>query len=149
MSEGLRKKIIFATLPLAILWAVFNFSDLKSTTPAGTSPAANLQTIAPVTASITPSTRLINIEEKQAESWGKDPFRTFAVGPSPASKATSRLGWVLGGIIYSNQAPVAFINKRMVRVGDRIGEATVVSISKKSVILDIRGRQTTLKLSKG
>ena len=149
MSESLRKKIIFATLPLAILWAVFNYGDKKSTGSVDNTPAANLQTIAPITAPQAPDARLISIEDKQAEPWGKDPFRTTAEGPVTKPKIRSQLAWVLGGIIYSHQAPVAFVNKQMVRVGDRVGEATVVSINKKTVILDFRGRRITLKLNKG
>jgi len=150
MSEGLRKKIVFTTLPLAILWAVFNYSNSKPASPVKAPPAASIQTVAPITNSPKlPDARLINIEDKQAEPWGEDPFRTFSGRPMATSKASSQLAWTLGGIIFSHQAPVAFINKQIVRVGDRVDGATIVSINKKSVVLDFRGRQITLKLSKG
>ena len=149
MSEGLRKKIIFATLPLAILWAVYNFSNKNSTAPTETQPVASLQTVAPITSSQLPDARFINIEDKQAEPWGEDPFRTSPRRQLTKSSGRSQMAWTLGGIIFSHQTPVAFINKQIVRVGDRVDGATVVSINKKSVVLDYRERQITLKLSKG
>ena len=60
MSEGLRKKIVFATLPLAILWAVFSYPDCKATAPGDTPPTARLKTIAPITAPVPQDARLIN-----------------------------------------------------------------------------------------
>ena len=149
MNEGLRKKIIFATLPLAILWAVFNYGGKESTTPVDIPPATSLQTIAPITSSELPDARFINIEDKQAEPWGEDPFRTFSRRQATNSNNRSQMAWILGGIIFSHQTPVAFINKQIVRVGDRVDGATVVSINKKSVVLDYRKRQITLNLSKG
>jgi hypothetical protein len=149
MSDGLRKKIIFATLPLAIVWAVLNFPSDKSAAPVDSPQNARLQTIAPIVAPPTPDARLINIEAKQAEPWGEDPFRSSLGGEASAPGGSTQLAWVLGGIIYSHQAPVAFINKRMVRVGDRVGDATIVSIEKKAVVLEYQGRQIKLELSKG
>ncbi|MCD6250162.1 MAG: hypothetical protein J7J98_07535 [candidate division Zixibacteria bacterium] len=149
MSEGLRKKIIFATLPLAILWAVFNYSNKNSTAQIETQPVASLQTVAPIANSELPDARFINIEDKQAEPWGEDPFRTSSRRQVTNSNDRSQMAWILGGIIFSHQSPVAFINKQIVRVGDSVDGATVVSINKKSVVLDYRERQITLKLSKG
>ncbi len=146
MSEGLRKKIIYATLPLAIVWAVLNYGNKLPSTDIDTS-SATLQTIAPITAAPAADARLINIEDKQAAPWGDDPFRN--TGRATSTKGRSQMAWTLGGIIYSNQAPVAFVNEQMVRVGDTINEATVVSINKKSVVLKVRGRQITLEASKG
>ena len=151
MSEGLRKKIVFASLPLAIVWAVFSYSGKKSTAQGDTPQVATPLTVAPIMSPhpVRPSSaRLINIAEKQAEPWGADPFRTRVAQPAAAGTNT-QLAWTLGGIIYSHHNPLAFINKQMVRTGDRVDKATVVSISKKTVVLDYRGRQITLKLSKG
>ena len=149
MSEGLRKKIVFATLPLAILWAAFNFSTREPMAPIESSSAPSLETIAPITAPTQSDARFINIKEKQAEPWGEDPFRTFPGRLAAAPKAGSQLAWTLGGIIHGDRSSVAFVNEQMVRVGDRVDEATVVSINRKSVVLDIRGRRITLKLNKG
>ena len=38
MSESLRKKLIYATLPLAMIWAAFNLTGKKSA-PAPPEPA--------------------------------------------------------------------------------------------------------------
>lgn len=145
MSESLRKKIVFATLPLAVIWAAFNWPATKKPPQA--------EALAPQVVVVTPTNQpnptLIDIEREQAEPWGLDPFRTYTYRSPSSGTGNNQLEWVLGGIIYSNSNPLAFINSRSVRIGDKVGEATVVAIEKKSVTLEYRGRRLKLSLHKG
>jgi type II secretory pathway component PulC len=155
MSDSLRKKIVFATLPLAILWAVFNYPSRKTNSqPALVEPTASTET--PVIASSEPtpanSRPTINVEAKRLEPWGDDPFRPVDQYTRPRvgnhSESTS-LAWALAGIIYSDKSPIALVNSHMVGVGDKIDSATVVSIDRESITLEYQGRTITLKLHKG
>lgn len=149
MSESLRKKIVFASLPLAIIWAIFNYPSRPRSVPA---PAVT-QTAAPIVATPTPAkppAESIIIAQEQREPWGPDPFRTYTYRAATRGGADrSSPGWTLAGIIYSQNKPMAFINSRMVAVGDRIGSATVVAIDKESVTLEHQGRRIRLTLNRG
>lgn len=149
MNEKLRKRLVFATLPAALIWAVFNYPAKQNAGPAGLAQDPSLQTIAPATVPPESKSRSADIEFMQDQPWGEDPFRSLPRRTTAKSRGSTSLAWTLGGIIYSNQAPVAFINKRMVRVGDRIGDAEVVAIDKKTVTLKHQGRLIKLKLNKG
>lgn len=147
MSENLRKKIVFATLPLAIIWAAFNW-PAKKTPLQPEVPMVPPQVVVP-TPTHEPNPTLIDIERERAEPWGLDPFRTYTYRNPSSKTRNNQLTWVLGGIIYSNTKPVAFINKRSVQIGDKVGEATVVAIEKHSVTLEYQGRRIKLNLYKG
>jgi len=147
MSESVRKKIVFAALPLAIIWAVFNLPVRKPVSPSGTAPSTP-QVTAP-TQPGRPDPRLIDIEGEQAEPWGADPFRCDTYRSNAKPGTTTRPEWVLGGIIYSQNDPLAFINNQTVQVGDQVDNATVIAIDKRSVIIECRGLRITLKPSKG
>lgn len=155
MSDSLRKKIIFATLPLAILWAAFNYPSRKtSSQPALPEPivSAQMPVIAPTAP--TPATSLpsINIEAKRREPWGDDPFRPVNRNARPGAgghNESTSLAWALAGIIYSDSSPIAFVNSHMVGVGDKVDSATVVAIDRESITLEYQGRTITLKLHKG
>lgn len=150
MSESLRKKIILTTLPLALVWAFFNFPTEKA--PVAPGPAT---TIAPLTQISVPASVTaqipgqIKIVDKQSESWGQDPFRSYSYRTKPAATGSQSLEWSLAGIIYNNVNPLAFINKKTVRIGDKVGNATVIAIEKESVTIEYRGRKIKLNLNKG
>jgi hypothetical protein len=148
MSESLRKKIVFATLPLAIVWALFNLLSQPEQSPQPESAQATPPPMAGIQHA-KPSPIHIDVEQKLGESWGTDPFRSYRYKNVANNNSRQGRKWVLGGIIYNNSAPIAFVNKKTVRVGDRLGEATVVAIDKKSVILEYRGRRIILQLDKG
>jgi hypothetical protein len=151
MSESLRKKIVFATLPLAILWAWFNYPSAKKAPAAQFSDQLAVPA-ATVVAAPDPGRPQIDIEQKAQEGWGQDPFRCYtyrAARSTTENRVSTRLEWVLGGIVYSHSNPFALINKKAVKIGDRVGRATVVRIEKESVTLEYQGRQITLKLNKG
>ena len=154
MSESFRKKIVFASLPLAIIWALFNYPSKKNQTQAPATEAAvstESQAMAtPIQAQVTAPVA-IDVEAKRREPWGSDPFRSSVnPGRAPADPSeSSSLSWVLAGIIYNEQNPIAFVNRHMVGVGDRVGSATVTAIDRESVTLEYQGRTITLKLHKG
>lgn len=54
--------------------------------------------------------------------------------------------WKLSGIRISPDVRTAIINGRLVREGERIGEATVVEILSGSVILKYRGQKNQVNL---
>lgn len=149
MSQKTRKLIVYMTLPVAIIWAVLNYPGDKTASP----PA--VQTVQPkaqakvsALAPSKPDTRLINIEDKKAAEWGIDPFRTYLYnGEAPPSVGS--VAWILKGIVYNPEQPLAFINNQSVRVGDEIEGATVLSITKKSVVVIHDGEEITLTVNKG
>jgi len=155
MSDSLRKKIVFATLPLAILWAVFSYPS-KKTTPQPGVPEATVSAQTPVIAPSVPAPTkpalAIDVEAKRNEPWGDDPFRSlghYSRRQADDNGEPTSLAWALAGIIYSDNNPIALVNSHMVGVGDRIGSATVVAIDRESVTLEYQGRTITLKLNKG
>jgi hypothetical protein len=150
MTEGTRKKIVYALLPLALIWAVYSLSN-RNTTPPDSAP----------TGSISPDSVIVltksndvsgDLEARRNSPWGKDPFgfptRTSSAGQGRPSPAQS-LAWVLAGIVYNHQQPMALINSRLVKVGDKLGTATVVEIKQESVTLEQEGRRIILTLGKG
>ena len=148
MNEKVRKTVVYMTLPAAIIWAVFNLPGHKTDEP---SPSVTTQKTSPPVNALAPNkpdTRLINIEHEEHEDWGRDPFRTYLYSRS-GTPTQHDLAWVLRGIVYSPEQPLAFINNQSVRVGDVVDDATVVSISKKEVVVDHKGQEITLTVNKG
>ena len=149
MSESVRKKLVFATLPLALIWAAFNYRSAPE--PAASapevpvvepSPAATIGAVAPK--------GLIDIEAVSAARWGADPFRSYRYRGEPGkTRPTTALAWILSGVVHGDNEPMACINKQTVRVGDTVDKATVVAIEKKSVTLEYRGRRLTVAVGKG
>jgi len=134
---------------LAILWGYHNLKPGAKPKAESSRPvAAAVQEAAPRPKSAEPP-RLINIELKAKEPWGKDPFRVVSgvrkVGKRPPKKPQ----WHLSGIIYSEQAPAAVINKQQVRVGDTVDDARVLEIRKKSVTIEHNGEKMTITVTKG
>ena len=154
MSESLRKKIVFASLPLAIIWALFNYPSKKNQTQAPATMAAISAESQATATSVQTQVKApvaIDVDARRREPWGSDPFRSSVNhGRAPVDQSeTNALSWVLAGIIYNEQNPMAFVNRHMVGVGDRVGSATVTAIDRESVTLEYQGRTITLKLHKG
>lgn len=64
---------------------------------------------------------------------------------SPAASPVFRVN----AIIVSAERRIAIVNGRRVRVGDSVGDATVVAISKTEVVLDIDGDHQSLQVHNG
>lgn len=155
MNERTRKIIIFSTLPIALVWAYFTLSAKKTVVTPASGPA--LTTVAPLSAPAQTvqiaDTALIS--RIRSQSWGSDPFRGRTVYHSTETKSVpvvaqsdNQLSFVLSGIMYSAQNPVAYLNGRAVTVGQKVNSATVISIERRAVILQIDGRRFTISLSK-
>lgn len=75
-------------------------------------------------------------------SWAKDPF-------SPSGALIEDSGTLkLSGILWDKENPVAIINKKIVKKGDKIGNNTVVDINQVSVILNDGTQDFELKLER-
>ncbi len=155
MNERTRKIVIFSTLPIALIWAYFTLSAKKAVVTQTTDPA--LTTVAPLSVPAQPKqvadTALIT--RIKSQSWGSDPFRGRTVYHAAETKSApvvartdNQLSFVLSGIMFSPQNPVAYLNGRPVTVGQKVNSATVISIERRAVILELGGRRFTISLSK-
>lgn len=140
MNEKIRKRIVFAMLPLAIIWAAYKFSGPK--------PEIEIErpeTIKPITTQqMAAEGNAVRHPDMSTKPWGLDPFRTVRTVPSKKD-----LAWTVTGILYNSVTPLAYVNREMVREGDTIDDAVVVKIDKRSVTLEYRGDQFTIAVSKG
>ncbi len=151
MSESTRKKIIFGLLVVAIIWGYNNLRPTPKNAPSRHKPAATAEPNAgvdPVARPVAATPKLVNIEKKTQEPWGKDPFRVRGTTQhtQPPQKKEK---WQLSGILYNSESPVAIINDKPVRAGDLINSAKVLRIDRKSVILEHNGSKMTLTVTKG
>ena len=153
MNERHRKMLIFAALPVALVWGYYDLivkpkavatPPSSIDTPSASAPAAS------VAQSDSLSSRIAAIK---SESWGSDPFRmgTRRIVPSYTAPEPKRndIVWQLNGIIFNENTPFAYINGRSVKVGDIVNTAKVVAIDRKTVTLEVNGGRLTLTLRKG
>jgi MSHA biogenesis protein MshK len=75
-----------------------------------------------------------------------DPMRPANVLEGAAEVRASAAGPVLQSVLISRERKVAVINGKAMKIGDRMGEATLVSIEVAEVILESRGTLQVLKL---
>ena len=92
---------------------------------------------------------IINIREKESEPWGVDPFKSKTKRAKKKQMVNQPPVWNLTGIMYNEQSPIAYINKKAVRVGSMINEAQVIDISRSAVTLELKGNRFTLHVGKG
>ena len=155
MTERTRKILILSALPIALIWGYYNLFVARSTS-LSPSAAAAPETISRLTAKASSDTTAARLEQIKAEPWGDDPFRMSSHPSAPVheharpvvSEPHSGLVWELNGILYSESAPFAYINRRSVKVGDTVSTATVVAIERKSVTLEVAGKRFKISLSK-
>lgn len=148
MKAQTRQKLLFAILPLAIVWGAYNlfWNDAPKTVAP---PDAAIQPTVPVTKA-GPRPSKPDLERVRATEWGADPFRTLIKRTGkPADKPKEELKLILSGIVFNERSPMAVINKKTVRPGDMIDGARILSIDRKSVTLERNGRRLQLKVSKG
>jgi hypothetical protein len=146
MNEEIRKKILFSALGLAIIYGAYNFWPTKdSRQEADQFPAIAKIAERPEGIRIQRAD-LIDIEKLEPLPWGNDPFHGDDRKNRPVTKGS--LGWVLTGIIYDEDAPVAIINNKPVGVGESIGNAKVITIERKQVIIKNGNKEITLTVTK-
>lgn len=159
MTEAKRKKMMYGILVVAVIWGAWNLSQPRRTSrPVETPTVAQESAVQEATVETQPG---IDVAAKRSEPWGRDPFTgklARASSPRQSNNAVSRTGevatswnkgWSLTGIIDNGTMPFAFINGKMVKVGDLIDQARVVSIEKQKVTLSLNGSQFALKVNKG
>lgn len=148
MKEKVRKKLVFASLGFAIFYGAVNFLPFKedAAKPAGLSGEVRLK----ADQVKHPEQTLINIDSTTELNWGRDPFQVRQ-NRMPVKRAGEKPipRWHLSGILYSGNNPMAIINKKMVRTGDTVDRAKVISIERKQVVLEHKGRKHTLSVSRG
>ena len=66
--------------------------------------------------------------------------------PAPALQEKAQPEFRLTGIIYTGARPAAIVNRKTVYVGDHVSGATVVSIDRSQVTLQINGQRRTCVL---
>ncbi len=78
----------------------------------------------------------------------RDPTKPFMTEKAiePTKKAMTKEMYVLSAIIVSRNRRLALINSKFVKVGDAIGEASVVQINRNSVLLAVPGQKMTIYL---
>ena len=156
MTEAKRKKLMYGILVVAVIWGAWNLSRPRPMPPVADTPQSPDMAVQSETAS---SQVKIDLTAKRAEAWGRDPFtgratgskRVEATSKSEVSRPTDTAtrGWSLTGIIDNGTMPFAFINGKMVKVGDLVDQARVVKIEKQKVTLSVNGSQFSLQVSKG
>lgn len=79
--------------------------------------------------------------------------KQFSIEEAPAPMlagppSTSRTGWMpnfsLSGLVYSKTDSYCLINGKVVRVGETIGDATLVEVTPSGAVLDYRGEKIVL-----
>lgn len=149
MNAQIRQKIVYATLPLAMVWGAYNlFWDNR---PEALAPPPNtvVQPATQVISSAPPQAKP-DWERIDAAAWGADPFRTLIKkAAKPTDKPKEELKLILSGIVFNEKSPMAVINKKMVRTGDTIGGVRVVSINRKTVTVERNGKRYQLTVTKG
>lgn len=76
----------------------------------------------------------------------RDPTRPYSARQVLAASAPR---YKVNAIIVSDERRIAIINGKRVGVGGRVNDATVVSIAKRELTLDVDGRELTLRLHGG
>ena len=147
MNERTRKSLIYVLSVAAVIWAVYNYPGFEKQPE--TQGSDTTQMIGQTNITQADSNR-IDIEALSAEPWGEDPFRDYLRSQTGATgRKISSVRWSLSGILFNKDNPLAFVNGRSVRIGDVIDKARVVAIERKTVILEHKGNQITLSVSKG
>ncbi len=146
MNPATRKKLVFATLPIAIIIALINFTMTK---PSGNNenPAGPADRNGGVVSISTAQKPPLDFHAFENLGWGRDPFAgsPSAIKEAPVERESPQ--WRLGGILVGNGSPTAVINGKIVAPGDVVDGARVKDIMKDSVILEINGEIKTVSIA--
>ncbi len=155
MTVAKRQRIMYGILVVALLWGGWNITHpRKRTVP----PQETSAPMAEATPTVQPTISKEVAASLEAQPWGRDPFSASAARYSAettlqqtAKRSTEprAVSWSLTGIIDNGATPFAFINGKMVKVGDLIDQARVVKIERQKVILSHNGNEILLRVNKG
>jgi len=76
----------------------------------------------------------------------RDPTRPYTAREALAASAPR---YKVNAIIVSDERRIAIINGKRIGVGGRVNGATVISIEKRELKLDVDGQEITLRLNSG
>jgi type II secretory pathway component PulC len=155
MSET-KKRIYMSLVVIAIgFWAYNNFLGKDAKSEPEPQPTLAIQqhvatptavSSAPLPAPARPAPELGSVRKKP---WAADPFYRRSARSKAASTEAPASSFNLKAIIYNKTAPSAFLNNRVVRLGDIVDGAKVIRISKNAVILKDNGREITVTVKRG
>jgi hypothetical protein len=144
MRTQLRQKIVFAAFIVTLVWGIYNNPFQKKSVEFTPDPSTDTETIQLIAK--TSAAKPLPVEQTASKPWGHDPFRPIL---KQGTTATAQKTLRLSGIIFQGSDPIAIVNGRSVRVGDEIGNAKVIEITKKSITLDENGARKILTVGKG
>lgn len=146
MNQKLRKQILFGCLGAAILWASFNMGENGLDQP-GKYDLTTIQSLTPgLVGDSVPINVVIDTNRLMLATWGPNPLRSTK---KLRRRIAPLLSWKLTGIVFNAAGPLAFVNQKIVKVGDMIDQAKVIKIDKHTVILRYSNEFITLTVSKG
>ncbi len=140
-EEKTRKRIVYLVFVAAIIYGVVN---LVPRTRSANEAAVTVPTIEPlVPLPAAPSESAI--AEAHNDDWGRDPFAYGAATVAP-DEPEQRVGLRLTAVSEADGIVMAIINGHAVARGDVVDGWTVVSLSKRSAMVESGGRQLVLNL---
>ncbi len=150
MNEKKRKMIVYVVAAISLTWSAFNYQfDKPKPINQNKVEAAKQMTLSETA----PKTNFVSMKVEQEKEWGRNPFRPWIrrsnTSINRSKSNNSNLAWIVGGILYSPNSPLAYINGQAVKTGDTINGATVIAIDKKTITLEHKGKIFTLGINKG
>ena len=158
MNEATRKKGLYLFLVAAIIFGIYSFTQPRKKVASTNTAEPETQTEMAAIGSAPEVPTDINVNDSTA--WGEDPFRKDRGQPQPL-RHDSRTGehiaaatpatphWELSAILFNPTTPMAILNGQMVKIGDMVGLAKVVSIDQKKVVLQYNGSRIEVQVNKG
>jgi hypothetical protein len=152
MTETKRKKYLYICLLGAVAFGLYNFANPRKPYTPGSGQGAD--TTSQIQQASINFAKKVDTAAYQALPWGSDPFRR----QNTHSDAPRRIEvrdqepipvWRLTGIIYNANLPLAVVNGKTVGIGDIIDQAKIVTIDRSKVLLQYRGNQIELRVTKG
>lgn len=144
MSNKSRKIVLMGLLVITAIWGYDNISKPVLTTersPTQSTPVAQAPTL-DVSGQLSESV----VKTLSGRPWGVDPFYDRTTRHKQTSKRPKPK---LQAILYNENSPSAYINGRLVRVGDKIGDSRVSEIGPESVKLERDGKTIKLIIKTG
>ncbi len=142
-----RKKAMVVLLPALVIVMVFAFSRVLTTTPQETGAATKMST--PVTEEGNSDSDIGWQIPQPLSAAMTDPVELPDPEPEPVQdedQSDSAETLKIRGIVFSKNKPSAVIGNRIVYVGDKIGDVTIVQVNKDSVVFEKAGERWIQKI---
>jgi hypothetical protein len=140
-----RQKAMVILIPILAIIMIFAFRQVLSTSPHKTQAATGDETLPPLGAK---SSGQIDWQvPAPLPATMRDPIKLVEQSPpnstEPNGTAAEPKTSVINvrDIIYSKDKPSAFVNSRIVHVGDKVGGATIIQITKNSIEFEKNGKK--------